>query len=94
MATSAAGALLLPLVPAMLRSVRHERRRLERDGARSPPVLEAQETGKRHYPVSGKAVKPKALARALDGVSFTLSAGKTLAVVGESAAARARWRGS
>lgn len=38
----------------------------------------------RHYVVSQGLFKPKALARALDGVSFQLNAGKTLAVVGES----------
>ena len=47
------------------------------------PVLEAQALAK-HYTVSTGFLKPKALARALDGVSFTLAAGHTLAVVGES----------
>ena len=47
------------------------------------PVLDAQALAK-HYPVSRGFLKPKAIARALDGVSFTLQAGKTLAVVGES----------
>ncbi len=47
------------------------------------PVLEARELSK-HYPVSTGFLKPKAWVRALDGVSFTLAAGKTLAVVGES----------
>ena len=46
-------------------------------------VLEASALAK-HYPVSTGFLKPKALARALDGVSFTLCAGTTLAVVGES----------
>ena len=46
-------------------------------------VLESQALAK-HYEVSTGFLKPKAIARALDGVSFTLSAGKTLAVVGES----------
>ena len=46
-------------------------------------VLEASALAK-HYPVSTGFLKPKALARALDGVSFTLAAGTTLAVVGES----------
>ncbi len=46
-------------------------------------VLESQALAK-HYTVSTGLLKPKALARALDGVSFTLAAGKTLAVVGES----------
>jgi dipeptide transport system ATP-binding protein len=38
----------------------------------------------RHYPVSRGLFRPKVLVRALDGVSFTLPAGRTLAVVGES----------
>ena len=46
-------------------------------------VLEARQLAK-HYPVSQGFMKPKATARALDGVSFNLQAGKTLAVVGES----------
>ena len=46
-------------------------------------VLEARQLAK-HYPVSTGFLKPKALVRALDGVSFTLAAGRTLAVVGES----------
>jgi dipeptide transport system ATP-binding protein len=46
-------------------------------------VLEARMLAK-HYAVSTGFLKPKALARALDGVSFSLEAGKTLAVVGES----------
>ncbi|CAN5829024.1 peptide ABC transporter ATP-binding protein [soil metagenome] len=46
-------------------------------------VLEARALAK-HYPVSQGFLKPKALARALDGVSFELRAGRTLAVVGES----------
>ena len=46
-------------------------------------VLEASALAK-HYSVSTGFLKPKALARALDGVSFTLRAGTTLAVVGES----------
>ena len=47
------------------------------------PALDAEALAK-HYPVSRGFLKPKAIARALDGVSFTLQAGKTLAVVGES----------
>ncbi|TRZ54744.1 MAG: dipeptide ABC transporter ATP-binding protein [Rhodocyclaceae bacterium] len=38
----------------------------------------------RHYQVSQGWLKRKATVRALDGVSFTLTPGKTLAVVGES----------
>ncbi|WP_298012366.1 peptide ABC transporter ATP-binding protein [uncultured Castellaniella sp.] len=39
---------------------------------------------KRHYPVDSGFLKPKRSVKALDGVSFSLHAGKTLAVVGES----------
>ena len=46
-------------------------------------VLEADKLA-RHYSVSQGWLKPRALVRALDGVSFTLESGKTLAVVGES----------
>jgi dipeptide transport system ATP-binding protein len=47
------------------------------------PVLEARALA-RHYTVSTGFLRPAAVARALDGVSFVLHAGKTLAVVGES----------
>lgn len=46
-------------------------------------VLEAKNLVK-HYSVSQGWFKSHAVARALDGVSFSLLAGKTLAVVGES----------
>jgi dipeptide transport system ATP-binding protein len=46
-------------------------------------LLEAKNLTK-HYPVAQGWLKLKATARALDGVSFTLEAGKTLAIVGES----------
>ncbi|MGL4317285.1 MAG: ATP-binding cassette domain-containing protein, partial [Pseudomonas sp.] len=38
----------------------------------------------RHYDISRGLFKPSATVRALNGVSFSLEAGKTLAVVGES----------
>ena len=47
------------------------------------PLLEAQELS-RHYSVSRGLFKPNATVKALNGVSFTLAAGETLAVVGES----------
>lgn len=46
-------------------------------------VLEAHELT-RHYSVSRGLFKPAATVQALNGVSFNLEAGKTLAVVGES----------
>ena len=46
-------------------------------------LLEAKNLSK-HYHVSQGLFKPKATAKALDGISFVLTAGKTLAVVGES----------
>ncbi len=46
-------------------------------------VLEAQGL-KRHYEVSRGLFRSQAVVRALNGVSFTLTRGKTLAVVGES----------
>ena len=47
------------------------------------PLLEARDLA-RHYVVSRGMLKPKAVVRALDGVSFALQPGTTLAVVGES----------
>ncbi len=49
----------------------------------TPQLLQVEALAK-HYPVSTGFFKPRALVRALDGVSFQLDAGKTLAVVGES----------
>jgi len=46
-------------------------------------LLEASDLA-RHYAVSRGLFKPKATVKALNGVSFTLAPGKTLAVVGES----------
>ena len=47
------------------------------------PAMEARDL-KRFYPVGGGLFSKAALVRAIDGVSFTLAAGRTLAVVGES----------
>ncbi|MDO5641649.1 MAG: ATP-binding cassette domain-containing protein, partial [Paracoccus sp. (in: a-proteobacteria)] len=47
------------------------------------PILSATDL-KRHYQVRGGFLKPEATVRALDGASFSLVPGKTLAVVGES----------
>ncbi|MEN9544595.1 MAG: hypothetical protein RLZZ598_1428, partial [Pseudomonadota bacterium] len=46
-------------------------------------VLQARDLA-RHYPVSRGLFKAPATVKALNGVSFTLEAGRTLAVVGES----------
>ncbi|WP_425416409.1 dipeptide ABC transporter ATP-binding protein [Oricola indica] len=46
-------------------------------------VVEAQDL-RRHYDVGGGFFGEKGLVKALDGVSFSLEAGRTLAVVGES----------
>jgi len=49
----------------------------------SEPVMHAQDLV-RHYRVRQGLFAPAATVKALDGVSFTLQAGRTLAVVGES----------
>lgn len=49
----------------------------------SQTVMQARDLT-RHYEVSQGFLKPKAMVKALNGVSFELKAGKTLAVVGES----------
>ena len=49
----------------------------------APALLQAVDL-KKHYQVSQGFRKPDATVKALDGVSFTLNAGKTLAIVGES----------
>ena len=47
------------------------------------PLLEARGLA-RHYAVSRGPFKAKGLVRALDGVSFSVRQGETLAIVGES----------
>ncbi|RKF18578.1 ABC transporter ATP-binding protein [Alginatibacterium sediminis] len=49
----------------------------------SAPLLEVEGL-KKHYDVKGGLFKPDATVKAMDGVSFKLERGKTLAVVGES----------
>lgn len=49
----------------------------------SDPVLEGRNL-KRHYSVGGGLFKETGIVKALDGASFKLEAGKTLAIVGES----------
>ena len=51
--------------------------------ATATPLIEARDLA-RYYRVSRGLFKPSATVKALNGVSFTLSAGQTLAVVGES----------
>ena len=55
----------------------------DRDGAAHEPLIEARDLS-RHYEVSGGLFGKSATVRALSDASFTLAAGRTLAVVGES----------
>ncbi|WP_372399078.1 peptide ABC transporter ATP-binding protein [Azospirillum sp. HJ39] len=63
-------------------SIRTESHIFEAEAGNSV-VLEARDLRK-HYAVKRGAFKPLATVKALDGVSFRLQAGRTLAVVGES----------
>ena len=47
------------------------------------PLMEARDV-RRHYEIGGGLFGKRALVKAVDGVSFSLAEGKTLAVVGES----------
>src|SRR5690242_21880768 len=51
--------------------------------ASANPVLEAQDL-QRHYRIGRGFFKPAAILKAVAGASFSLTAGRTLAVVGES----------
>ena len=53
------------------------------EAALQQPLLQATDL-KKYYPVKKGLFAPERLVKALDGVSFTLERGKTLAVVGES----------
>jgi dipeptide transport system ATP-binding protein len=46
-------------------------------------AMEARDL-RRHYPVGGGLFSARGLVRAVDGISFTLERGRTLAIVGES----------
>jgi dipeptide transport system ATP-binding protein len=52
-------------------------------GATAGPVLEARDL-QRHYRIGRGLLKPAAVLKAVAGASFSLTAGRTLAVVGES----------
>ena len=49
----------------------------------SGPIIEGRDLT-RHYEVGGGLFRKPGIVKAMDGASFTLEAGKTLAVVGES----------
>ena len=55
-------------------------------------ILNAQNLT-RYYNISRGMLSPTASLKAVDGASFTLDRGKTLAVVGESGCGKSRWQG-
>jgi oligopeptide/dipeptide ABC transporter ATP-binding protein len=55
-----------------------------RDAGAPPGALLAVENLVKHFPISRRLFAPKALVRAVDGVSFELRRGETLGLVGES----------
>ncbi len=70
--------------PAVRLNVTHRWMMREADRmSQNQPLLQAIDL-KKHYPVKKGLFAPERLVKALDGVSFTLERGKTLAVVGES----------
>lgn len=48
------------------------------------PILVSKQLARYYTVKQGKMIKKKVALKAMDGVSFTLEKGKTLAVVGES----------
>ncbi|MFV8765710.1 ATP-binding cassette domain-containing protein, partial [Yersinia enterocolitica] len=56
---------------------------MKNESQATKPLLQAIDL-KKYYPVKKGLFAPERLVKALDGVSFSLERGKTLAVVGES----------
>src|SRR5205823_2448655 len=65
-------------------SSRHSRRPPRQGGGMSSETVVKATDLTRYYQVSRGALRGKAILKALDGASFTVERGKTLAVVGES----------